>query len=201
MKHYPSISSNIAYSQYVYAFDKLDGSNIRAEWNRKNGFFKFGSRTKLIDRSTPILGESIDLITNTYGEELDRIFSHNKYETVTCFFEFYGNNSFAGHHEEEEHKVILFDIAPLKKGFIPPHELIRSYGSLRLPKIVYSGYVDIDFVKKVRNSEFNDITFEGVVCKTRAGKTLDYFKIKTQKWLDKLKTYCKGDEEKIRMLS
>lgn len=201
MKHYPSINSSIAYSQYVYAFDKLDGSNIRAEWTPKQGFFKFGSRTKLIERSTPVLGESIDLIMKTYADELDRIFSHNKYEKVTCFFEFYGDNSFAGQHVDEEHKVILFDIAPLKKGFIPPHEIIRSYGSLRLPKLVYSGYVDLDFVRKVRNSELSGITFEGVVCKTRSGNTLDYFKIKTQKWLDKLKEYCKNDEEKIRSLS
>jgi hypothetical protein len=43
MKTYPSISRDIV-GQPIYAFDKLDGSNIRAEWSKKNGFHKFGSR-------------------------------------------------------------------------------------------------------------------------------------------------------------
>ena len=43
MKGYPSIPREVQHSLNVYAFDKLDGSQIRAEWTQKNGFFKFGS--------------------------------------------------------------------------------------------------------------------------------------------------------------
>lgn len=49
MKSYPSISKNPLLNKEVYLFDKLDGSNIRAEWGSKQGFHKFGSLTKLID--------------------------------------------------------------------------------------------------------------------------------------------------------
>jgi hypothetical protein len=35
MKQYPSIDATVRRGILVYAFDKLDGSNIRAEWDRK----------------------------------------------------------------------------------------------------------------------------------------------------------------------
>ena len=70
MKEYPSIlSANdlLARSgdylgQSFVAFDKLDGSNIRAEWDRKRGWHRFGSRRRLLDASDPLLGQAIQLI-------------------------------------------------------------------------------------------------------------------------------------------
>lgn len=42
---YPSLDYYFDYPEiYIYAFDKLDGSNIRFEWSRKRGFYKFGTR-------------------------------------------------------------------------------------------------------------------------------------------------------------
>lgn len=61
MKHYPTIPKTVIHDVDVHVFDKLDGSNIRAEWNPKKGFYKFGSRKQLIDEDT-FLGKSIDLI-------------------------------------------------------------------------------------------------------------------------------------------
>jgi hypothetical protein len=40
MKEYPSIDREIRFGEPIYAFDKLDGSNIRAEWNKKRKFWK-----------------------------------------------------------------------------------------------------------------------------------------------------------------
>ena len=70
MKEYPSILSAtdlLARSgDYLgrpfVAFDKLDGSNIRAEWDRKKGWHRFGSRRRLLDPSLPLLGQAIRLI-------------------------------------------------------------------------------------------------------------------------------------------
>jgi hypothetical protein len=44
MKQYPEILhySRGHFGEPVIAFEKLDGSNIRLEWQRKRGFFKFG---------------------------------------------------------------------------------------------------------------------------------------------------------------
>lgn len=37
MKQYPSITTKFSKAKTI-AFDKLDGSNIRAEWSDKKGF-------------------------------------------------------------------------------------------------------------------------------------------------------------------
>lgn len=106
LETYPSFN-NIVINEHIIAFDKIDGSNIRAEWSRKSGFSKFGSRRKLIDENEPILGEAIPLFQEKYSETLEEIFRKNKFQRATAFFEFYGENSFAGFHEKEPHDILL----------------------------------------------------------------------------------------------
>ena len=50
MKQYPSISGKLVNTK-IYAFDKLDGSNIRGTWSKKRGFYKFGTRTQMLDEN------------------------------------------------------------------------------------------------------------------------------------------------------
>ena len=45
----------------VIGFNKLDGSNIRAEWNKKRGFYKFGSRNVMIDESSEQFGLAVKI--------------------------------------------------------------------------------------------------------------------------------------------
>lgn len=126
MKEYPSIPREIDRDLLVYAFDKLDGSNIRAEWSRKTGFYKFGSRTVLIDEKSS-LGEAIGLIRNKYEKGLSKVFRDQRLERAICFFEFFGPNSFAGFHHPEPHDVVLIDVNPHKKGIDPPVDFICTY--------------------------------------------------------------------------
>lgn len=86
MKEYPSIPKEIRTETPIYAFDKLDGSNIRAEWSKKRGFYKFGSKTRLLGPDNKNLGESIGLIQNKYQDDLGSIFTKEKWDNVTCFF-------------------------------------------------------------------------------------------------------------------
>ena len=65
MKTYPSIDRDVR-NIFVYAFDKIDGSNIRAEWTPKKGFDKFGSRNCLMDASHPHLGDAIGIIKSKW---------------------------------------------------------------------------------------------------------------------------------------
>ena len=74
MKTYPSIDRIIRNDIHIYSFDKLDGNNIRAEWTSKRGFYKFGSRTQLIDENTKPLGKSISIIRDKYEEDLAMVF-------------------------------------------------------------------------------------------------------------------------------
>lgn len=201
MKGYPSITSSVMHSLNVYAFDKLDGSQIRTEWTRKNGFCKFGSKSVLIDDSSPF-GKSIPLIQNKYGEDLGRIFRRERLDQVTCFFEFFGPNSFAGQHEaDEDHDVVLFDVDVYKKGLLDPPDYLKLVGDLDIAKLLYTGRAGPLFEDSVRNSILEGITFEGVVCKVPQKKrTPIMFKVKTQAWLDKLREFCAGDIKMYNIL-
>lgn len=202
MKSYPTITKDVRQDVFIYAFDKLDGSNIRAEWNSKRGFYKFGTRTQLMDEKTPPFGKSIPLIRDKYEKDLAMVFQEQKWKDVVCFFEFWGSSSFAGFHNfEEKMDVTLFDVSPHKKGMLPPTEFIRCFGHLDLPKILYEGYVSTELFDNVKQSSLEGMTFEGVVCKGVDDNQNIMFKIKSRAWLDKLKTHCKGNESLFERLA
>ena len=198
MKSYPSITKEIRQDIYIYAFDKKDGSQIRAEWNSKKGFYKFGTRTQLTDEKTMPFGRAIPLIRDKYEEHLSMVFREQGWKDAICFFEFYGPSSFAGTHNfEETMDVLLFDVNPYKEGILPPTEFIRLFKHLDIPKVCYEGHVSTELFDKVKQSTLLGMTFEGLVCKganDKATKMPIMFKIKSQAWLDKLKEYCKGDD-------
>ena len=85
MKCYPSIPTVIQSGTYVFGFDKLDGSQIRAEYNNKKGFYKFGSKSQLIDKTSKQFGKSIDLIQDLYSNDLSYVFKENKWDNIICF--------------------------------------------------------------------------------------------------------------------
>ncbi|MHA2067983.1 MAG: hypothetical protein ACXABY_26780, partial [Candidatus Thorarchaeota archaeon] len=175
-------------------FDKLDGSNIRAEWSAKRGFYKFGTRKRLLDKKEPILGPAVDLVLEKYGEDLAKVFKKERQRKAICFFEFHGPNSFAGYHDKDDkHTVTLFD-ANFQKGILEPREFLKLFGHLDVPELLYSGRVGPEFVEKVNGGSLEGMTFEGVVCK---GKNVSpglplMFKIKNHSWYAKLRA-SKGD--------
>ncbi len=202
MKTYPTITKDIQNDIHIYAFDKLDGNNIRAEWNSKRGFYKFGSRNQLIDENSKPLGNSIPIIREKYEEDLAMIFKENKWRDVICFFEYHGPNSFAGRHiEDETQTVTLFDVNPYKRGMMEPREFIRTFQHLDIPNVLFEGRVNSIFVDKVKNSTLKGMTFEGVVCKGVNKNQVVRFKIKSKAWLEKLKLYCNGDMKLFEKLS
>lgn len=197
MKEYPSIERGyIAKGVPIYAFDKIDGSQIRAEWSRKRKFSKFGTRGQLIGLEDKEFGEGARLVLSKYERDLHDIFTKERYERVMCFFEFWGKNSFAGRHQNEEHDVALFDIGPHKKGILPPREFLRLTEGLDRVKLLYHGNANEPFIEMVKSRTLEGMTFEGVVCKAQEMKTYGIpimFKIKSNDWIEKLKNYCKGD--------
>ncbi len=202
MKTYPSIPKEIVTDYNIYAFDKLDGSNIRAEWSPKRGFYKFGTKTQMLGEDHPIFGGAINLIKTKYEANLTDIFKRQRYENATCFFEFLGANSFAGYHDSNEpHDVILFDVSPHKKGILSPQEFLKLFGHLHIPKLLYYGKPNDTFIKSVRNSTLEGITHEGVICKGLNRHQLLMFKIKTNAWLTQLKQHCKDDVKLFEQLA
>lgn len=205
MKEYPSITNVINMNYPIVAFDKLDGSNIRAEWNKKKGFWKFGSRHRLIGPDDPIysdetvpLKNAIPLIKMKYERDLHDILVKTRTEKAILFFEFYGPTSaFGRHNPNEEQTVTLIDVNLFKKGIMPPREFIKMFGHLDIPAVLHDGKANQPFVISVENSELKGMTLEGVVCKgpfeQKSGGPV-MFKIKSKKWLDKLRNYCAGNE-------
>jgi len=204
MKTYPSITKDIRKDIYIYAFDKLDGSNIRAEWNQKRGFYKFGTRTELID-TTSVFGRAIDLIKEKYSDDLGKVFNSNKWNDALCFFEYWGPSSFAGFHNfSEKMDVTLIDINPYKQGILTPDKYLDNFGHLDIAKVLYQGNVTTELFDAIKQSTLAGMTFEGCVCKgenDKRTKSPIMFKIKSHAWLNKLKEHCKGNESLFNRLS
>ncbi len=204
MIEYPSIqNSSKAPRQECIAFDKLDGSNFRAKWTQKRGFDVFGTRTQLIDETSEFWSDMVVQFKNTVQKPLDTLFRKDKefqnVREIIVFGEYFGENSFAGRHEEEPRKIVVFDIMvghKLRK-FLKPREFIKKTKDVvETPRVVYEGNMNDDLIRRVRADEFN--TFEGVICKGtqsvgNASGGIWMCKIKTQKYLDSLKNRF-GDE-------
>lgn len=199
MKAYPSITTTIDFSKSYHLFDKLDGSNIRAEWSPKQGFYKFGSRTQLLTPEQAVLYPSIEAFKEKYSEELASRFSKAKFERAVCFFEWLGPNSFAGSHPDslDVLRPVLIDIAVYKKGIMPPEKFLDFTAGLDVPALLHVGKIPEELFQSVRNRTLPGMTFEGVIGKgefsQREGGPI-MFKIKSNDWLNKLKTLCNGDE-------
>jgi len=196
MKSYPTIQyfNQGLFGENIYAFNKIDGSNIRAQWNRKSGWYKFGTRNVMIDENDPIFGSAIPIFLNKYGDELERVFNQKKYRKIQSFLafgEYFGESSFSGMHlSTDVMDVILFDVDQYKHGFVTPKNFIDDFGHLDIPELIYQGKYTMEFVNSVYKDAYK--LSEGVVVKgifkTRNNKDEVWqVKIKTLNWLLKVK--------------
>ena len=179
----------------ITAFDKLDGSNLRFEWSPKRGFYKFGSRNVMIDESNEQFGFAINIFKEKYEKGLTDLFRSKDYRNTlsfTCFAELIGQKSAFGQHEFEtdQFDVVLFDVFGYKKGFVPPKQFVKDFSDLGIPRVVYEGNLNKEFVQQIKSNEFG--LAEGVICKgvikTKKGNdNLYYCKIKTDDWFERLR--------------
>ncbi len=192
MKSYPSIPKEILSTTPVLCFEKLDGSNIRAEWSRNQGFYKFGSRKRLIDNASGLLSEAIGLIKDS-GEPVAKYLTDNKIQQAVVYYEFYGPQSFAGQHEVEPHLCALLDLEVASKGFLSPRKLVDTFGALvHMPKLLTDEEVCVTPTMEagIRSGHLWPLLREGVVCKTKTDPKLFHnvmFKIKTDAWVSRVK--------------
>lgn len=202
MIEYPSMqNSSKAPRKECVVFEKLDGSNFRAKWTEKNGFTVFGTRTQLVDETSEYWGQVVQLFRDTLEEPLSKILEkecRNKREAIV-FGEFFGENSFAGRHEDEPHKIVPFDILVGFKNrkFVRPQDFIKLLGDkVETPRVIGRMNLNESLITAVRNNDFN--LFEGVICKgtETVGNAVGGIwmcKIKTQKYFDLLKEKFSGE--------
>ena len=199
MKNYPSIPKFNRDSLSLYTFDKLDGNNIRFEWSKKRGWYKFGTRTRLFDETDDLFGGAIPLFMETLAEPLEKIFIDNKWNAnITVFSEYFGENSFAGVHiKDEPMQLKIIDVNIYKKGFLIPKEFLKYFEEYA-PTFIGNIKWNKEFVQDVWEDNIKGVTYEGVVGKYRKGNRLYMYKTKTQKWIDKIKALY--DEETAKRL-
>ena len=197
MIEYPSIqNSSKAPRKPCIAFEKLDGSNFRAKWTKKKGFHVFGTRTQLIDETTPFWSDMVNVFRNTLEEELVRLFEKEfkNDKEIIVFGEYLGENSFAGiHASEDKKKIIPFDVLVVnnQRKFLKPQDFIKTIGKrFETPRVIYHGNLNEEFIENVRKNKFD--LFEGVICKgtSSVGNSFGGIwqcKIKTNDYLQKLK--------------
>ena len=204
MKQYPTIPREITKGLYIYGFDKLDGSNIRAEWSAKRGIYKFGSKTQLIDETSLLLGDSVKLIKDV-EEQAHEMLKKQRAQKSMMYFEFFGESSFAGNHKEGEKKQVkLIDMTIDNRGLLYPKEFLKVTANyLPTADLLYQGFLNEEFINSVKNGTLTGMSFEGVICKANQGTPglPVMFKIKNKAWLDKLKAFCKEDAAMFERLS
>lgn len=195
MFEYPSMKNTkrAKFGEDGYIFDKLDGSNIRAKWARKHGFNLFGTRTRLIDESTDYWGDVVKLFNETRAEALSKYLTDKtKADNIIIFSEFHGENSYAGKHKDEPHKLTVFDVYdPKIRAFMGPEKFINDIGSVtEIPRVFGKAVLNYELIQDVREGKYDvveGVIFKGVDRKGSFAGGVPMYKIKTIKYLDRLK--------------
>lgn len=221
MKHYDHIDriqdDGTLMGDYVYAFNKLDGQNFCAKFNPKKMVFDtFGSRTQMVDETSDQFGDTVRYFkSSNIPQVLYDIVKKNKgkgglftgIDEITFFFEWYGENSFAGVHQPgDEMKLVLIDVFLKKKGYIEPKpfiELFCNNPDIETPELIYQGTLTREFINEIWNNDWTKpgcqypTVKEGVVCRRASllkGQRMPKTKFKTKWWIDKLHSIYTEEE-------
>ena len=227
MKEYHSIpkffDDQTLHGEQVVAFNKLDGQNFRVKFSPKgadkNKFTLFGSRHTLVDENTEGFGNAVRFFKNNYEDVLRQIIINNSgkkglfkgIEELTLFFEWYGDNSFAGFHQpDDKMHLAMTDMFLKKKGYIEPNDFIDIFCKderIETPDVIYIGKLDMDFINSIVNNDWTQEgckypnVKEGVVIKRSTlmkGQKLPMCKVKTNWWINKL--HANFSEEECKRL-
>lgn len=204
MKEYPSIDgiNAMPIGEHVICFDKLDGSNLRAQYNPKQGWYKWGTRRRMFDRNDPEYGCAIDIFEKKYGDSLAKAICDYKdfrgVKDFIAYMEFFGPYSFAGKHDistlnyigidvknNDPKDVVVFDVNLYKKGFISPRDFVKVFAGLPVAQVIYEGILTQELIDDVREGKYP--VKEGVVIKTGSGHKLRMCKVKTKAYIEELK--------------
>ena len=141
-----------------------------------------------------------DLISPKFGSFFQKIeqplsdfLTKNYYGTkeVIIFTEFHGPHSFAGtHNPKEEKKLTLFDVQ-IDGRLLPPEQFIKLFEPFGIPKVVFQGKFSGQLFMDVRNGKHP--VQEGIVVKGVVNGQVYMAKIKTNAYLEQLKTKFKDN--------
>jgi RNA ligase len=174
---YPKIPGSKNYpGEKCIAFEKYDGTNLHWVWESELGWYAFGTRRDRFDldekgiadfnAAHPGLESASEIFISDFARSLEIVFQSNPYyhcPEITVFTEFYGTNSFAGMHKQDDRKqLVLFDVQTTG-DMVDPTQFIQDFSSVNIAKIIYHGKLTGKFVNDVRAGIYG--VDEGVVCK------------------------------------
>ena len=198
---YPKIPENSnKFHDKCIAFEKYDGTNMHWYWDGYDGW-KFGTRRTQF----PLNRKGIAEFTKEHSELAsaphlfndifrDKLMTYcNTYQhwtrSFTFFTEFYGPNSFAGGHSEQDaiddtQSLILIDVA-FEGKIIPPEDFVKWFsGNFATAEVIYKGKYSGQFAEDVRKGKYN--VNEGVVVKGVVDGQVFMTKVKTKEYLKRL---------------
>lgn len=223
LRHYDSIPREQDYGalngEMVFGFNKLDGQNFCVLYKPKHKIWgPCGSRTRTVDENDEQFGPTVKWFNNSkYKNILERIVANNRgkkqifngVDEMTFYFEWVGENSFAGKHQEgDEMHLALIDVFMKKRGYIEPKDFVDLFyeSGIDLPDLVYKGPLNADIIEKIKNNDWTQeecefpYVKEGVVFKRSTllpGQRRPSVKVKTKWWLNKLHSMYSEEECKI----
>lgn len=190
MKAYPSIKQfrEDRHADFTgHTFAKHDGSNLRFEWSKKQGWFRFGSRRRLLERDHSVFGKSMSMFEDDFAAAFEQFAVDERHDSIIVYCEFWGPNSFAGEHEAEDtHVLTPIDVAIYKKGLMDTVSFIDKFGDKFDLGYLGERTWDSTFVQSVRDSELDGMSFEGVVGKAGSGHKRSAIKLKSKAWINKV---------------
>jgi len=150
-------------------------------------------------------GEMVQVFEQNLKEPLTDFFKSDRdyrnHREIIVFGEFLGENSFAGRHVDEPHRIVLFDVMVGHKDrkFLTPIEFERDIASIpgiETPMVLEVGNLTDQLIKDIREGKYD--VDEGVICKgtERSGAYCGGVwkcKIKTNAYIEKLKSEFKDD--------
>lgn len=224
MHRYDSIE-NVKYDkclmgEEVWAFNKLDGQNFGVKYNaRTKEFTDFTSRKCNVDENHEQFGGAVKYFKTNYEQILKDIVKENSgkkglfcgVDEVMFFFEWYGEKSFAGfHQEDDELRLALIDVFLKKKGYIEPkpfYDIFCGRDDILTPELIYRGKLTQEFIDSINNNDWTEEGCEypnikeGVVIRRSTlmkGQRMPKVKTKTKWWLTEL--HKRYTEEECREL-
>jgi hypothetical protein len=172
------------------AFEKLDGTNIH--WVYEQGkWTHFGTRRhrysfaeiELFEQEHPLL-KRIEYLFIDQIAPGPIFLEKNNITNAILFTEAWSPDSFAGHHPSGIKFLTPIDLEVDGK-MLPPDMFINIFKNFSIPKVVYQGKYNGQFVEDVRQGKFK--VNEGVVVKGVVDNQVYMTKIKTNAYMEKLK--------------
>jgi hypothetical protein len=185
------------------AFEKYDGTNLHWVWRQEEGWVGFGTRRSRYSLNTEGIAEfqrehqplraATDLFEEIVKPTSNYLLSakYSKSKELIVFTEFFGANSFAGAHVDDEPKTLMVIDVLTDFGFLNPDQFVIDWGcgmylpEKNFPRILCGGKYSGQMVEDIRNNKYN--VKEGAIIKGMVRDKVHMFKVKTNEYMERLK--------------